>query len=189
MIVHVTDQETVNAASAGGARRLLAVPRGVAILAAASAALLVAGIVLLVLAAGLNGSPARQNVALSDQQRTRDVESAISSDVAALFSYSYGNVAAARAEAARVLTGQAAAQYAELSPMLRSAASQQLTVSTKVVQAGVSWLSGGTARILLFLDQTATRAGDAKPATSAAQLTVTARLAGGQWRITSIEAR
>jgi Mce-associated membrane protein len=186
--VHVSEPEAAAADSAARVRRLPAIPRGIAVLAAASAALLVAGIVLLVLAAGLSGSPARQNVALSDQAGTRDVESAVSGDVAALFSYSYANVGSARAEAARVLTGQAAAQYAELAPMLRSAASQQLTVSTKVVQAGVSWLSGGTARVLLFLDQTATRAG-AKPVTSAAQLAVTAQQSGGQWRITSIEAR
>jgi Mce-associated membrane protein len=184
----VTEPEAAEAAPAGRVSRLPGLPRGVAVLAAASAILLVTGIVLLVITAGLNGSPARQNVALSDQAGTRDVESVVSADVAALFSYSYTNVASARAVAARVLRGQAAAQYAELAPMLRSAVSEKLSVTTKVVQAGVSSLSGGTANVLLFLDQTATRVGG-KPATSAAQLAVTAQLSGGQWRITSIEAR
>jgi Mce-associated membrane protein len=90
--------------------------------------------------------------------------------------------------AARVLTGQAAAQYRQLLPALQGAASQRLTVTTRVTRIGVSSLTAGSARLLVFLDQTTTRDGK-RGAPATAQLEVTARLSGGTWLITTIDAR
>lgn len=159
-----------------------------AALFAASLALVLAGAGLLAAAAGLRDSPPAANRALTDQAATSQVIAAVSADVSEIYSYSYTDIPRTITAAARVLTGQAAGQYRELSPMLRDAVSQRLTVATRVVRAGVADLTVDTARLLIFLDQTATRAGS-KPTASSAQLMVTAQLSGGRWRIASIEAR
>ena len=57
-----------------------------------------------------------------------------------------------------------------------------------MVRAGVVSLTGDRARLLVFLDQTAQRAG-AAATTAAAQLSVTAHLVGGHWRISDLKAR
>lgn len=163
-------------------------PPSLVALFAAGLALVVAGAGLLAAAAGLRDSPAAANRALTDQPATSQVIAAVSADVTEIYSYSYTDVPRTVAAAARVLTGQAAAQYRELSPMLRDAVSQRLTVATRVVRAGVIALTGSTAQLLIFLDQMTAR-GDTKPTAVPAQLVVTAQLSGGRWRIASIEAR
>lgn len=155
---------------------------------AVSFTLVLAGSGLLAAAAGLRGTPAAANRALTDRTTTRQVIAAVSTDISEIYSYSYADIPSTTAAAARVLTGQAAAQYRELSPMLRDAVSQRLTVATRVVRAGVITLIGDTAQLLVFLDQRATR-GDTKESSVRAQLMVTARFSDGQWRIASIEAR
>jgi Mce-associated membrane protein len=137
----------------------------------------------------LRGSPAYTNRALTDATATRQVAAAVSGEMGRIFSYSYTNLPATRRAAASVLSGGAARQYEELfSQVARQAPGEQLTVNTRVVSTGVTWLSGDSARLLVFLDQTATRPGGWS-STTAAQLAVTAKLAGGQWLITGLNAR
>ena len=57
-----------------------------------------------------------------------------------------------------------------------------------MVRAGVVELTADRAQLLVFLDQTAQREGQAAT-TAAAQLSVTAQLRGGHWRITDLKAR
>jgi Mce-associated membrane protein len=52
----------------------------------------------------------------------------------------------------------------------------------------VTRLTGNSARLLVFLDQVSQRQG-AAPATAPAQLSVTAELADGRWRIVDIASR
>ncbi|MBV9854155.1 MAG: hypothetical protein JOY82_06470 [Streptosporangiaceae bacterium] len=139
-------------------------------------------------AAQLRGGRAAVNRALTDPAATRQVIAAVSADVSEIYSYSYTGIGATERAAQRVLAGQAAAQYRELTPALQQAVGEQLTVVTRVDQAGVRWLSGGTAQLLVFMDQTATR-GHNKGTSVPAQIAVTAQLIAGRWRITSIEAR
>lgn len=147
-----------------------------------------AGTAGLLLAARVGGGPATANRALTDAAATRQVTAAVSVGLREIYSYSYTDLAATQRAAGRVLTGQAAAQYAQLSPALHGAASQRLTVTTRVSRIGVSALTSDSARLLVFLDQTVTRGG--KPsAPVAAQLEVTARLVRGNWLITGIDAR
>lgn len=183
----LTDPQTESGSGVAGSRRRRP-PGGLLALAGAGLAFVIAGVVLLVLASGLQSSSAKVNVALTDDAGSRSVISAVTTDIAQIYSYSYTDLATSQARARRVLTGQAAAQYRELSPLLNNAVSERLTLTTKVVRAGLSYLSGGTARLLVFMNQTATKPG-VKPTSSAAQLAVTARRSAGQWLITSIEAR
>jgi Mce-associated membrane protein len=144
-------------------------------------------VTLLVLASGTGSTPAAANQAFTNAAETRQVTAAVSGDVAGIFSYNYTDLAATTNEAHQVLTGQAAAQYAELSTMLQSAASEKLIVSTKVTAIGVRTLTSDSATLLVFLRQNSTRAGTSA-GSAAAQLQITARLTGGRWLITGIAA-
>jgi Mce-associated membrane protein len=173
---------------AGGGHRIFGRFRGPLVLFGASLLLVGAGVVLLVAAGRLQSIPASGNQALTSAARTRQVTDAVSAGVAGIYSYSYTDLAATTRTAHQVLAGRAAAQYAELSRVLSAAVTQQITVVTKVTAAGVQSLTGDTATLLVFLQQTTTR--DGKPAGSApAQLQVTAHLVGGRWLITGITAR
>jgi Mce-associated membrane protein len=181
------------AALPGAFRRLLALLRdyrGPAVLIAAARELALAGGGLTFATATLRASPAAANRALADVPATGQVAAAVSAEAAAIFSYSYTDIPATRRAAASVLSGAAARQYDELfsGVVARYAPGEKLTVTTRVVRAGVTWLSGGTARLLVFLDQQATRPGGYRD-TTAAQLAVTAQLADGRWLITGLQAR
>jgi Mce-associated membrane protein len=175
--------------------RILAPFRGSLALFGASLLLVAAGVVLLVLAGGRSSAgnqalsnSALANTALTNAARTRQVTTAVSADVAGIYSYSYRNLAAATATAHQDLAGQAAAQYAELSRMLSSAVSERLTVTTKVTAIGVRSLTGNTASLLVFLQQASTRNGKSA-ASVPAQLQITAQFVRGRWLITGIAAR
>lgn len=174
---------------AGGSRERRRWLRGPLVLVVASLALALAGAGLVIAAAQASSSPAAVNQALTDQAATRQVLATVSADVGAIYSYSYTDMTATQRAAQRVLAGQAAAQYRELFPLLlRNAGGQQLTVVSRVVRAGVSYLSANTAKVLVFIDQTATR-GHNKGSSAPAQLAITAQLRGGRWLITGINAR
>jgi Mce-associated membrane protein len=159
------------------------------VLGAASLVLALAGTGLVVAATQVRDGPAAANQALTSQPATRQVLAAVSTGVSAIYSYSYADLAVTQRAARRVLAGQAAAQYQELFPLLqRNVAAQQLTVESRVVRAGVSWLSGSSAQVLVFIDQTSTR-GHNKGSSARAQLAITAQWRGGRWLITGIQAR
>ena len=172
-----------------GAARLLE-SRSLLVLFAVSLVLTVAGAGLVAAGAQLRGSPAAANRALTDPAATRQVIGVISTDLTRIFSYSYADLPATQRAARQVLAGAAAVQYDTLFPQLRNAVGQQLSLATRVVQAGVTQLSASTAHLLVFMDQTAAR-GQARIGRTAyyAQLAITAQLRVGRWRITSIEAR
>jgi Mce-associated membrane protein len=162
--------------------------RGPLVLAGLSLVLALAGTGLVIAAAQVRGGPAAANTAVTDPAASRRVIAAVSAEVSAVFSYSYADIPATQRAAQHMLAGQAAAQYREIFPLLSNATAEQLTVVSRVTQAGVMQLSGNTAQVLVFIDQTATRAHD-KSASARAQLTVTAQLRGVRWLITGIQAR
>jgi Mce-associated membrane protein len=165
--------------------------RGPLALGVLSVLLAVVGAGLTVRAAQLRDSPAAANRAFTDAAATSQVIAAVSTGVSEIYSYSYTDLAATPRAADRVLAGQAAAQYRQLAPELSQAVTERLTVVTRVTRIGVSSLTPDSARLLVFLDQTATRGAGktGKSSTVPAQLDVIARLSGGTWRITNIESR
>ncbi len=184
------DSSVVRQAMPGAASglRILAAFRGPLALFGASVLLVAAAVVLLALAGRVAGAPASGNQALTNAARTRQVTDAVSAGVAGIYSYSYTDLAATTRTAHQVLAGQAGVQYAELSRMLSAVVTQRITVVTKVTAVGVRSLTGDTATVVVFLQQTTTR--DGKPAGSVpAQLQVTAHLVRGRWLITGITAR
>ncbi|MFI6496196.1 hypothetical protein [Nonomuraea typhae] len=154
---------------------------------------ILAGIALVFLATGVAlraaAAPgtAPANRALLDRTATTQVAGDVGTALAKIFTYSPAEIEATEQAARDSLDGTAAAEYTRLITQIRrDVVTQQATLTTRVVRAGVVTLTADTARLLVFLDQTATRAGKSAGPAVAAQLTVTAHLRDGRWRITEI---
>ncbi|MFD4275342.1 hypothetical protein R2B67_03665 [Streptomyces cyaneofuscatus] len=134
----------------------------------------------------LRDTPATGNLALTDAEATTRVTGDVSNALGRIFSYGPAATALAKDAAREVLAGKALQQYAALFGQVeKQAADQKLTLTTHVVRAGVTRLTGTGAHLLVFLDQVYERRG--RPATTAsAQLSVTAELRGERWRIVEI---
>ncbi|MFD8112718.1 hypothetical protein [Streptomyces microflavus] len=134
----------------------------------------------------LRDTPATANLALTDAGATTRVTGDVSNALGRIFSYGPDATALTKDAARQVLAGKALQQYAALFGQVeKQAADQKLTLTTHVVRAGVTRLTGSSAHLLVFLDQVYERRG--RPATTAsAQLSVTAELRDGQWRIVEI---
>ncbi|MCX5415419.1 hypothetical protein [Streptomyces sp. NBC_00059] len=151
--------------------------------------LLGAGGALFVQGQRLRDTPATSNHALTDSEATTRVAGDVSSALGKVFSYSPQATAATKESAKHLLAGEALQQYAALFGQVeKQAADQKLTLTTQAVRAGVTRLSGSSAHLLVFLDQVYEREGKAAT-TAAAQLSVTAELRGGHWRIVDITSR
>ncbi|MFG1858819.1 hypothetical protein ACGFJT_43780 [Actinomadura geliboluensis] len=125
--------------------------------------------------------------AVLDDVATTEVIGDVSTALGKVFTYGPGDVAATEQAANRELAGAALTQYRRLfGQVKRQAAAQRVTLTTRVVRAGVVSLTGDDARLLVFLDQTATRAGRPGGTPAAAQLLVTAHRDHGHWSITDL---
>ncbi|WP_328862326.1 hypothetical protein [Streptomyces sp. NBC_00306] len=152
-------------------------------------ALVLGGAAFLFATARLNDTPAARNRALTDTAATTEVIEDVSGALTQVFSYTPAGTESTRQAARSLLAGKAARQYGELFGQVeKRAAEQKLTLTTHVVRAGVTRLTGHSAHLLVFLDQVAERRGK-PPATAAAQLSVTAELRGGRWQIVDIASR
>ncbi|MFD6494360.1 hypothetical protein [Streptomyces sp. NPDC060188] len=154
-----------------------------------AAVLLLAGAGFLYEAHQVRSTPSAGNHALTDTEATNRVAGDVDNALARIFSYTPKGTDATEKSARAVLTGRAARQYGELFDRVRSdLAEQKVSLTTVAVRTGVIELHGGTAKLLVFLDQTSRR-GDAKETYAAAQLTVTARFDNDRWLIADIQTR
>lgn len=157
-----------------------------------TAPLTLAGVLVLVagvlpVAGPFRAEPPPRNVALLDAEATSKVAGAVGDALTRVFSYRGDDTPATERAAGELLTGRAAQQYRRLFARVRAEAPRQrLSVTARVVRVGVTSLTGDTARVLVFLDQVSTRGGRPSGAVAAAQLSVTARLLDGRWRISEI---
>ncbi|MEV0574819.1 MULTISPECIES: hypothetical protein [unclassified Streptomyces] len=179
-----TGADTDTDIEAGPARRWPRVLAGVLVVA-----LIAAGGAFFVAGRQLRDTPATANRALTDSAVTTQVAGDVTNALGKVFSYGPGDTAATKASAQRLLAGKALQQYAALFGQVeKQAADQKLTLTTHVVRAGVTRLTGDSAHLLVFLDQVYERKGKAA-STAAAQLSVTAQLREGHWTIVEIKAR
>lgn len=159
--------------------------RPVLAMLAGAVVLAVVGVVLLVL--GPQGSSAPTNRAVVDRTSTAQVIGQVDTALQRVLSYKYNDPTATKTAAQQMLVGAALKQYNVLFAALQKKASgKQLTLAAKVVTAGVTYLQGNRAQLLVFLDQTSTRASDGKTSASAAQLQISAQLAHGSWLISNL---
>ncbi|WP_329499850.1 hypothetical protein [Kitasatospora herbaricolor] len=151
--------------------------------------LLAAGGGFLRLGAQLRGSADTADLALTDPAAAARVTDDVGTALSKVFSYRPSDTEATARAAQELLDATAAEQYGALMAELRQRVTEQkLTLTTRVVRTGVVRLTADRAQLLVFLDQVSQREG--RPATVApAQLSVSARLDGGHWRITDLKAR
>ncbi|MGW2840842.1 hypothetical protein ACWCWD_23980 [Streptomyces sp. NPDC001493] len=151
--------------------------------------LIAAGTGLFVRGRQIRDTPATANQALTDTAATDRVTGDVSSALATVFSYAPATTTATKASAQHLLAGAALKQYAALFGQVeKQAADQKLTLTTNVVRAGVTRLTGDSAHLLVFLDQVYEREGKAAT-TAAAQLSITAHQQDGVWQIVDITSR
>jgi Mce-associated membrane protein len=151
-----------------------------------AAAVVVAGVgVWLVLGAhGVRSSESARNRALVDPAATAEVNASVSSSLNKSFSYSFDKTEVTEQAAAKVLRGPALDTYRQLFGQVRALAPEQkLVLTTRVVSSAVRYLDGDRAQLLVFLDQSATRADNNSTNAAAAQLSITAKREGGTWVI------
>ncbi len=135
----------------------------------------------------LRSTDSARNAALVDTSVTNEVVGQVSVALNRIFSYDYTTPKPTQDAAAALLTGDAAGQYKTIFDALQSKASgQRLTLKAKSVIGGVSSLTDDSARLLIFLDQSSTRATDSSTSTAAAQLSVEAVKQDGIWKISQI---
>jgi len=138
-------------------------------------------------AASLRASQASQNVALSEATATSQATRQIASAISTIFSYSYSDPAATRRAAQRLLTGTAIRQYDSLFALVeQKAPAEKLVLTTQVTNIGVEFLTGGQARLLVFVDQQ-DQAGSGRAVYSGAMLAVNAVWKAGRWLIEDIQ--
>jgi Mce-associated membrane protein len=158
----------------------------------AAAAVVLAGLGgwFLLEANSLRDSSSTANTALVDTGRTAEVSAAVSNALNQVFSYSYDKTEVTEQAAADLLRGAALDTYDRLFAQVREQApAQKLVLTTRVVSSAVQYLEGDRARLLVFLDQSATRADADTSNAAAAQLSVTVKREGDRWVITDLEPR
>lgn len=137
---------------------------------------------------GLNSQPSAQNVALTNDAATSEVNGEVTSAVNTIFSYDYADLASTSRAAQRLLTGPAVQQYATLFRQVdQQAARNKLVLTTKVTSSGVELLQGDRARVLIFADQTDDSAASKQVSDAGAMLAVDAVRQGGAWKIDNID--
>jgi Mce-associated membrane protein len=134
------------------------------------------------------------NIALLDTGATASVSGQVSQTLTAVLSYRFDDTVSTERAAAQDLTGRARQQYDQLFTQVRAQApAQKLVLTTRVVSVGVTSMTGdtdgSTARLLVFVDQSATRGDNNAASASAAQLSVTATKVDGRWLVSDLQPR
>jgi len=130
------------------------------------------------------------NVALLDTAATASVSGQVSQTLTTVLSYRFDDTESTERAAATELTGRARQQYDQLFTQVRAQApAQKLVLTTRVVSVGVTSITGDTARLLVFVDQSATRGDNNAASASAAQLSVTATKVDGRWLVSDLQPR
>lgn len=171
----------------GGRREQPGAHRGLVRVLIVTGALLGALAVCLGIAAHGAQQAISRNVAHVRAKATEDVAKQVGDTVAKAFSYDYAKPAETRKVVEDRLKGRALAEYERLfAPVKEQARPQKLVLTTTVKSAGVISLSDERARVLVFADQFAVRAGTDKYSGGPAQLEATAQKDEETWEITSI---
>ncbi|WP_370932218.1 hypothetical protein [Amycolatopsis sp. cg13] len=158
------------------------------------ALLLVVGLALVAAAVifqvkGSDAADSTSNRAVLDVAKTAQVKDQVSKAVETLFSYDFNNIKKTEDAANQLLaTDQVKTSYNALMGQVKKLAPQQKVVVTcKVTRSAVIRLNGDLARVMLFIDQTSTRADTKQTAAGTAQMHVDAQLQGDTWKITDMD--
>lgn len=156
---------------------------------------------LLVLAVALGGvavlaklrysetTAATSNTALVDVATTAQVKEAMSTAAERLFSIDYNDIDATQKAADELLVSDEVKQkYTTLMGRFRELApKQKLVVTVTATRSAVMSLEGDRARVMVYIDQTATRAVDKQESAGAAAMWFTAERHDGQWKVAAMD--
>ncbi|SFN95183.1 hypothetical protein [Amycolatopsis rubida] len=158
------------------------------------ALLLVVGLALVAAAVifqvkGSDAADSTSNRAVLDVAKTAQVKDQVSKSIETLFSYDFNNIKKTEDAANQLLaTDQVKTSYNALMGQVKKLAPEQKVVVTcKVTRSAVIRLNGDLARVMLFIDQTSTRADTKQTAAGTAQMHVDAQLQGNTWKITDMD--
>jgi Mce-associated membrane protein len=187
------DQDEVEVS--GGWRTRVPVPRsGRGIGQTLTIGLVVVGLVLAGLAVFFKlqydtAAGATSNAALLDVAKTAQVKDQVSQATESLFSYDFNNIKKTEDAAAnRLANNDVKTKYNSLmGEVKRLAPQQKMVVTCKVTRSAVIMLDGDRARVMVFVDQTSTRADTKQTTAGSAQLHVDAQLQGNTWKITDLD--
>lgn len=133
-------------------------------------------------------SNSTDNTALLDVAKTAQVKDQVAKATEALFSYDYNNIAKTETAAADLLVNDdVRAKYNLLmGEVKRLAPQQKMVVTCKVTRSAVIRLEGDRADVMVFVDQSSTRADTNKTTAGSAQLHLNAELQSDKWKITAM---
>ncbi len=133
-------------------------------------------------------SSSTDNTALLDVAKTAQVKDQVAKATEALFSYDYNNIAKTETAAGDLLVNDdVRAKYNLLmGEVKRLAPQQKMVVTCKVTRSAVIRLEGERADVMVFVDQSSTRADTNKTTAGSAQLHLNAELQGDKWKITAM---
>ncbi|GAA3002715.1 hypothetical protein [Actinokineospora diospyrosa] len=128
------------------------------------------------------------NEALVNAALTSEVTGRLTVAVERTLSYSYTDLDANAQAVKETLAGTATCEYDKLFGQVRKLAPEQkLVLTTKVRKIGVTRLAGDKADLLVFVDQSTTRADQNQTTASGAVFGVRAEKVDGAWKITDFD--
>lgn len=128
------------------------------------------------------------NQAISDAVGTEGVQKDVTAAVESLLSYDYNKIDEHEKTARSLLvTDQVRDEFDKLyGDVKKKAPEQKIVLVTKVSYSSVLELDGDRAKVLLFVEQSASREGTDQKSSGGGQLTVDAQLQDGKWRLAGI---
>ncbi|GAA1207089.1 hypothetical protein [Prauserella alba] len=158
------------------------------------AVLVVAGLLLVGAAVffQIKGSEARaatSNSALVDGPATAEVKEAMEKAAERLFSIDHNNLGKTEKAADELLAGGEVGQKydALMGEIKRLAPEQKIVVTVHATRSAVVNLDGDRARVMVFIDQAATRPSDKQPAVGGAAMWLETQKQGGTWKVTNLD--
>ena len=156
-----------------------------------SVALLVVAVILTGLAVWFRGEANSRsegadthNQALTDTARASEIMGQLRGAIEKTFSYNYTDLDSTANAVKDNLAGTALCEYDLLFAQIKKLAPEQkIVITARVRELGITRLEGNQATVLVFLDQTSTRADQNQTSGSGAQFAVKAELRDDQWKI------
>lgn len=129
------------------------------------------------------------NAALVDVATTAEVKQAMSDAAERLFSIDYNDMAKTERAAEQLLgSEEVKSTYDTLMGEYRGQAGEQkIVVTTTAVRSAVVLLDGDRARVMVYVDQTATRAGDEQTVGGPAAMWFETERKDGEWKVMNMD--
>ncbi len=129
------------------------------------------------------------NTAMVDVAATAEVKQAMEDAAQRLFSVNYQNMEATKeaADAAKANEEVRSTYDALMGDYRREAQKQKIVVTTTAVRSAVVLLDGDRARVMVYVDQVATRAGQDQPMGGPAAMWFEAERRDGTWKVAGLD--